>query len=53
MDKYTIEIEVEEVDGEFRYCASVKEMPGCFSEASGLQECFINLYEAMTLWMDS
>lgn len=52
MDKITIEIEVEEVCEEFRYCASVKEMPGCFSEASDLQTCLINVYEAISLWQD-
>lgn len=53
VDKITIEIDVEEVNGEFRYCASIKEMPGCFTEASELQTCLKNIYEAISLWQDA
>lgn len=53
MDKCTIEIDIEEVAGEFRYCASVKEMPGCFAEAAELQTLFSELYLAMGSWMDA
>lgn len=53
LKSYTISVLVEEVHGEVRYTAGVKEMPGCFTEASNLQELLINLHDAMSLWLEA
>jgi len=53
MNHLTIHVEIEQVDGEERYCASVKEMPGCFTEASNLETLLFDLYDAMDLWTDA
>jgi predicted RNase H-like HicB family nuclease len=51
LNTYTIHMIVEEVGGEIRYSAAVKEMPECFTEALDLQSLFTNLYEAMSTWI--
>jgi predicted RNase H-like HicB family nuclease len=48
LNTYTIHLIIEEVSGETRYSAAVKEMPGCFTESRDLQLLFENLYDAMS-----
>jgi predicted RNase H-like HicB family nuclease len=51
LSTYTIHVIIEEVAGEFRYSAAVKEVPECFTEASNLQDLFTNLHGSMSTWM--
>ncbi len=53
MNKYTIEITLDEVNGKTRYCAIVKEMPGWFVESFDLQRLFIKLNSAIGFWLDA
>jgi predicted RNase H-like HicB family nuclease len=48
----TIKVDSEEVNGEIRFTAEVKEMKGCFSEGSSLQDVLINIYDAIEVWND-
>jgi len=52
LNTYTIHVIVEEVAGEFRYSAAVKELPECYTEASDLKSLFDSLSENMALRMD-
>lgn len=48
---FNIVILEDKVEGEMRYQANVKEMPGCFTEGNSLEEVFANLPDAMGLWL--
>ncbi len=52
MNKYTIEVDLKEVNGKTQYFGSVKEMPGWYVQSFDLQLLFSNLYSAINFWLD-